>query len=128
MTAAGTRSLADLKEMARRVRRDIITSTTAAGSGHPTSSLSGVEVAVALYFGGVLRYDPELAARIDAGELLEAGSAEEVEIRACAVHAGELIAARLGVPARTLDGWLWNRGQAPRYKVRPRHRARSVFY
>ncbi|MDX6659336.1 MAG: hypothetical protein QOJ55_158 [Solirubrobacteraceae bacterium] len=77
---------------------------------------------------GVLRYDPELAARIDAGELLEAGSPEEVEIRACAVHAGELIAARLGVPARTLDGWLWNRGQAPRYKARPRHRARSVFY
>jgi hypothetical protein len=77
---------------------------------------------------GVLRYDPELAARIDAGELLEAGSPEEVEIRACAVHAGELLADRLGVPARTLDGWLWNRGQAPRYKARPRHRARSVFY
>jgi hypothetical protein len=77
---------------------------------------------------GVLRYDPELAARIDAGELLEAGSPEEVEIRACAVHAGELLADRLGVPPRTLDGWLWNRGQAPRYKARPRHRARSVFY
>ncbi len=53
-----TRSLADLKDIARRVRRDIITSTTTAGSGHPTSSLSGVEIAVALYFGGVLRYDP----------------------------------------------------------------------
>jgi len=77
---------------------------------------------------GVLRYDPELSARIDAGELLEAGSPEEVEIRACAVHAGELLADRLGVPPRTLDGWLWNRGQAPRYKARPRHRARSVFY
>ncbi len=58
MTAAA-RSLADLKEIARRVRRDIIISTTAAGSGHPTSSLSGVEIAVALYFGGVLRYDPK---------------------------------------------------------------------
>jgi hypothetical protein len=44
------------------------------------------------------------------------------------VHAGELIAARLGVPPRTLDAWLWNRGQAPRYKAKPRHRARSVFY
>ena len=77
---------------------------------------------------GVLRYRPELAARIDAGELLEAGSAEEVEIRACAVHAGELLAARLGVAPRTLDGWLWNRGQAPRYKAIPRHRARSVYY
>jgi transketolase len=38
---------------------EIITSTTTAASGHPTSSLSGVEVAVALYFGGILRYDPK---------------------------------------------------------------------
>jgi Queuosine salvage protein len=77
---------------------------------------------------GVLRYDPGLAKRIDDGELLEAGSREEVEIRACAVHACELIAPRLGVPPRTLDGWLWNRGEAPRYKAIPRHRTRSVFY
>jgi putative queuosine salvage protein len=76
----------------------------------------------------VLRYDPKLASKIDAGELLEAGSPEEVEIRACAVHAGELIAAQLAVPPRTLDGWLWNRGQAPRYKAQPRHRTRTVFY
>ena len=54
-----TPSLADLKAKAKQIRRDIITSTTAAGSGHPTSSLSGVEIAVALYFGGVLRYDPK---------------------------------------------------------------------
>ena len=40
---------------------------------------------------GVLAYDPALAARIDAGELLEPGP-EEREIRACAVHACELIA------------------------------------
>jgi len=50
-------SLAELQNRARAVRRDIITSTTTAASGHPTSSLSGVEIAVALYFGGVLRYD-----------------------------------------------------------------------
>jgi hypothetical protein len=77
---------------------------------------------------GVLHYEPGLAARIDAGDPLEAGSREEEEIRACAVHAGELIARQLGVPPRTLDVWLWNRGQAPRYKAIPRHRARSVFY
>ncbi|MFL5341202.1 MAG: transketolase [Gemmataceae bacterium] len=53
------RSLDDLKAIARTVRKEIITSTTAAGSGHPTSSLSGVEVAVQLYFGGFLRYDPK---------------------------------------------------------------------
>jgi hypothetical protein len=53
---------------------------------------------------------------------------EEREIRACAVHACEQLAARLGVPARTLDTWLWNRGQQPAYKARPRHRTRCVFY
>ena len=76
---------------------------------------------------GVLRYDPGLAARIDAGELLAPG-VEEREIRACAVHACELIAARLGTPPRVLDTWLWNRGQAPEYKAIPRHRTRTVYY
>jgi len=54
-----TEILADLQARARSIRRGIITSTTAAGSGHPTSSLSGVEIAVALYFGGFLRHDPK---------------------------------------------------------------------
>ena len=76
---------------------------------------------------GVLRYDEGLAARIDAGELLPPGE-EEREIRACAVHACELIAAELGVPPRVLDSWLWNRGQQPRYKAVPRHRTRTVYY
>jgi putative queuosine salvage protein len=76
---------------------------------------------------GVLRYHPDLATRIDRAELLPPGD-EESEIRACAVHACELIAARLGVPPRVLDTWLWNRGQEPRYKARPRHRTRTVFY
>src|SRR5205807_1593026 len=49
----------DLQAHARSIRRGIITSTTTAGSGHPTSSLSGVEIATALYFGGILRYDPK---------------------------------------------------------------------
>lgn len=60
MSSTSTRpSLADLQARAKTVRRDIITSTTAAASGHPTSSLSAVEVAVALYFGGILRHDPK---------------------------------------------------------------------
>jgi transketolase len=48
-----------LEAHARVIRKHIITSTTTAGSGHPTSSLSAVEVATALYFGGFLRYDPK---------------------------------------------------------------------
>jgi hypothetical protein len=76
---------------------------------------------------GVLRYDPRLAERIDSGRLLRPGG-QEREIRACAVHACRLLAARLGVDERTLDHRLWNRGQQPRYKAIPRHRCRTVFY
>jgi Queuosine salvage protein len=76
---------------------------------------------------GVLRYHPGLAARIDAGRLLARGE-QEREIRGCAVHACELISLRRGVASRTLDAWLWNRGQAPAYKATPRHRTRTVFY
>jgi transketolase len=54
-----TPSLDQLRERALQIRKDIIISTTTAGSGHPTSSLSGVEVATALYFGGFLRHDPK---------------------------------------------------------------------
>jgi transketolase len=48
-----------LKEKARQIRLDILDMTTKAGSGHPSSSWSAVEIAVALYFGGVLRYRPD---------------------------------------------------------------------
>jgi hypothetical protein len=82
---------------------------------------------------GVLRYEETLAERIEAGELIPAGSAEEVEIRACAVHAVELIKANLyrsghKVTSAGLDYLLWNRGRQPYYKAYPRHRTRTVFY
>ncbi len=75
----------------------------------------------------VLVYDSRLAAHIDAGRMLRLGPAER-EIRACAVHACELLSDRLGVAPRVLDNWLWNRGQSPEYKARARHRCRCVFY
>jgi hypothetical protein len=77
---------------------------------------------------GVLIYDPALAARIDAGELLPPGEEEEREIRACAVHACELLSERLDMPARTIDTALWTRGQGASYKAVRRHRTRTVFY
>ncbi|MEZ4214940.1 MAG: queuosine salvage family protein [Myxococcota bacterium] len=82
---------------------------------------------------GVLAYDAALARRIDAGDLLEAGAGEEVEIRAVGLHAVEGLVAALrarGVvaTARALDGRLWTSGQDPAIKARPRHRARSVYY
>jgi hypothetical protein len=82
----------------------------------------------------VLRYEDDLAARIDREEPIPAGSPEEVEIRACAVHAVELLVEHLRtagqhVAPMQVDYLLWNRGQQPYYKkIRPRHRARSVYY
>jgi transketolase len=57
MVGATIEDVGRLEEIARRMRADIVTSTTAAGSGHPSSSLSMVELLTVLYFGGVLRYD-----------------------------------------------------------------------
>ena len=38
------------REIARRMRTNIVKSTTAAGSGHPSTSLSQVELLTVLYF------------------------------------------------------------------------------
>jgi hypothetical protein len=82
---------------------------------------------------GVLAYDPALLARIERGEVIAAGSREEIEIRAVALHVVERIAAELaatGSPAtaQQLDYLLWNRGLGSAYKAIPRHRTRTVFY
>ena len=75
---------------------------------------------------GILRYDQDLLERINREELIQSGSEEELEIRACALHAVEQMVGPLN--AMQIDYVLWNRGQAPHYKAQPRHRARSVFY
>lgn len=78
---------------------------------------------------GVLSYDADLASRIDAGELLEHGSPEEVELRACALQAVELLVAESrGRTAAEIDQLLWLRGQGASYKARPRHRSRCTAY
>jgi hypothetical protein len=78
---------------------------------------------------GVLEFDDALVARIDAEELIEHDSPEEVEIRACALHAVELLVAAHGhTTATAVDNVLWHRGGDPRYKAHPRHRARTTAY
>ena len=79
---------------------------------------------------GVLEFDGALVARIDAGELIEHDAPEEVEIRACALHAVELLVAAHPEPttATAVDNHLWHRGAAPRYKAHPRHRTRTTAY
>jgi len=46
-----------LQAISRQIRRWIVRCTSAAGSGHPTSSLSAVELMVDLMFGGQFRFD-----------------------------------------------------------------------
>jgi len=78
---------------------------------------------------GVLRFEDGLVRRIDRGELIEHGSPEEIEIRACALHAVELIVAhRPGSAAADVDQLLWHRGGQERYKSSRRHRSRCTAY
>jgi hypothetical protein len=77
---------------------------------------------------GVLRLDSRLERRIEAGELLEHGSPAEVELRACAVHAIELLSTATPLSPAEIDGVLWNRGGAERYKSLPRPRCRNTAY
>ena len=51
-------SAAELKEMAKKLRRHVITMIATAGSGHPGGSLSAADIITALYF-RTLRHDPE---------------------------------------------------------------------
>jgi len=46
-----------LKNLSKLIRYFILASTTQAGSGHPSSSLSAVELMTTLLFGGIFRFD-----------------------------------------------------------------------
>lgn len=47
-----------LSKKARELRRTILRMCVRAGTGHVTSSMSSIEILTALYYGGILRYDP----------------------------------------------------------------------
>jgi len=78
---------------------------------------------------GILRLDPQLTARVEAEQLIEHDSPEEVELRACAVHAVELIVReRPDFTAQQVDQLLWTKGGSAHYKAVPRPRARCTAY
>jgi transketolase len=54
----GQVDIAALRDRATTIRRLIVEMLAESGSGHPGGSLSAVEIVTALYFGGILRYDP----------------------------------------------------------------------
>jgi transketolase len=51
-----TQDLQALKEKARQLRLEVLDVTTKVASGHVSSSYSSVEILVAVYYGGILRY------------------------------------------------------------------------
>jgi transketolase len=51
-------SIDDLQRTALLLSRQILEMTTKAGSGHPSTSLSAIDILTALYVGGVMRHDP----------------------------------------------------------------------
>lgn len=51
--------LTELEDTVYRMSLEIIDITTRAGSGHPSSSLSAIDVMTALYFGGIMCYKPK---------------------------------------------------------------------
>ena len=86
-----------------------------------------------LRYDGILTYAADLAAAIDAGELIAPDTAEEVELRAVSIHAVECLvtvaqAQGQSVSALDLDRIIWNRGYAQDYISKPAHRTMTVWY
>lgn len=83
---------------------------------------------------GLIELDPWIEARIGNEELIAWGSAEEIELRACAIYISERISKLLNengvlLSPRELDFKIWNRGQQlKKTSDRKRHRTRCTFY
>lgn len=82
---------------------------------------------------GILRYDDELAERVDHEHPIAPGDPMEVEIRAATVDAVERMRAYLEargqrVRAFEIDWLLWGLGQTRHADDRPYHKTRTVYY
>jgi hypothetical protein len=79
---------------------------------------------------GILEYTAALAEKIDNGVPLLSGSAEEIEIRASAIHAVELMkaAAPQSITSVNLDHLLWHRGYEPELYKKRTHRTLTTDY
>ncbi|KAH9261589.1 hypothetical protein BASA81_000245 [Batrachochytrium salamandrivorans] len=79
---------------------------------------------------GVLQYSCELAQLVDSKTELELFSREEVAIRACTVHAVELLKQLPGdkLMSVEIDWLLWQRGEQIKHEIHPNHRVRTIYY
>jgi hypothetical protein len=110
--------------------------------GHPLASFKDMAqltmfadnmVPHVLHTDGILEYSDTLRRRIAEGEFIEPSSAEEVEMRAVAIHAVELMVQTLladghDVTAVNIDHMLWHRGYEPAIYARPSHKTKTVWY
>ncbi len=96
MTEVGT-GISGLIEVARRCRVDTLKELWFAQSGHPGSSLSAMDVMVALYHGGFLRHNPDNPSDPDRDYFLLSVGHAVPGLYACLAHAGY-------APVAELDG------------------------
>jgi hypothetical protein len=82
---------------------------------------------------GILQYSPSMEHKVDQDILIEAGSPEEIEIRANTIWGVELIRQELTQMGKKLrafeiDWILWNLGQQREFKAKPYHRTVTIYY
>ncbi len=58
-TTPSSKEIEALTTLTKKLSKQVIEMTTQAGSGHPSSALSMIEILVALYFGGVMDHRPD---------------------------------------------------------------------
>ncbi|WOL12642.1 UPF0553 protein-like [Canna indica] len=81
---------------------------------------------------GVLKYSSSLSSSVDTKAEICSGSEEEIELRACTIHAVEkmrdIIQSKFGkqVLSVEMDLWLWSRGV--QNSALPHHRTLSIYY
>lgn len=74
---------------------------------------------------GILTYEPELAERIDRGELIAANGPDERCIRAASILAVDMLSKQQRVDVADVDYWLWLRRKEA---TAPFHRTRTTLY
>lgn len=78
---------------------------------------------------GVLEFSECLARQVDAGKLIPAGSAEEIEIRMATIIACAKVKAASGAFTNAdIDLGLWMISQSLRDSMRPHHKTVSQYY
>ncbi|MCB9849563.1 MAG: hypothetical protein H6817_02525 [Phycisphaerales bacterium] len=110
-----------------------------ASAGHPGLANLGALTVFADYrlpqlfrHEAMMVVDNALAARIDAEQRIDAGSDEEIEIRAATVVISQLLCEAMTQAGRTTEAWeldyeLWRRAREPEVTV-PHHRTVTHFY